>query len=143
MIKNPDDEGSELLKIRAHHILCMQGFQGLGYSRDFTRNMTLICEKIQKNPSFFIKIIIEADSICEYCPNLLDGLCNLEMDSLKLISSMDSLVLKSLKMESGSVISSVQLKNLASSLTPKKVEKICGDCSWRVDCLYFQEKCLI
>ncbi len=143
MIKNPDDEGSELLKIRAHHILCMQGFQGLGYSKEFTRNMTLISEKIQKNPSFFIKIIIEADSICEYCPNLLDGLCNLEMDSLKLISSMDSLVLKSLKMESGSVISSVQLKNLASSLTPKKVEKICGDCSWRADCLYFQEKCLI
>ncbi|EKF85231.1 DUF1284 domain-containing protein [Methanobacterium formicicum] len=142
MVKNQDDDGSEPLRIRAHHILCMQGFQGLGYSEEFTRNMTLITEKIQKNPSFFIKIIIEADSICEYCPNLSDGVCNLEMDSLKLISSMDSLVLKSLNLESGSVISSVQLKNLARSLSPKKVQKICGDCSWREDCLYFQEKCL-
>lgn len=143
MANYPDDGCSEPLMIRAHHILCMQGFQGLGYSKEFTRNMTLITEKIQKNPSFFIKIIIEADSICEHCPNILDGICNLERDSLKLISSMDSLVLKSLNMESGSVISSAQLKTLVGSLTPKKVEKICGDCSWRKDCLYFQEKCLI
>ncbi len=143
MVKNQDDGCSEPLRIRAHHILCMQGFQGLGYSKEFTRNMTLITEKIQKNPSFFIKIIIEADSICKHCPHLLDGVCNLEMDSLKLISSMDSLVLKNLNMEAGSVISSAQLKTLAGSLTPKKVEEICGDCSWREDCLYFQEKCLI
>jgi uncharacterized protein len=143
MIKNQDDDGSEPLKIRAHHILCIHGFQGLGYSKDFTRNMTIICEKIQKNPPFFIKIIIEADSICKYCPNLSDGVCNLERDSLKLISSMDLLVLKSLNIESGAVISSAQLKTLAGGLTPKKVEKICGDCSWRKDCLYFQEKCSI
>lgn len=143
MVKNQDDGCSEPLRIRAHHILCMQGFQGFGYSEEFTKNMTLITEKIQKTPSFFIEIIIGADSICQHCPHLLDGGCDMEMDSLKVISSMDSLVLKNLNMETGSVISSKQIKTLAGSLTPKKVEKICGDCSWRDDCLYFQEKCSI
>jgi len=67
----------------------------------------------------------------------------MEMDSLKFISSMDVLVLKNLNMEAGSLISSAQLKTLTGNLSPKIVKEICGDCSWRNDCLYFQEKCLI
>ncbi|MBI4813799.1 MAG: DUF1284 domain-containing protein [Methanobacterium sp.] len=143
MVKNQDDASSEPVRIRAHHILCIQGFQGLGYSKEFTKNMTLITEKIRNNPSFFIKIVIGADSICKHCPHLLNGVCENEMDSLKFISSMDSLVLKSLNMEAGYLISSAQLKTLTMSLSPKIVKEICGECSWRKDCLYFQEKCLI
>lgn len=143
MLKNQEEIGSYPLRIRAHHILCMQGFQGLGYSKEFTKNMTRITEKILNNPSFFIKIIIGVDSICKHCPHLSDGKCGMELDSLKVISSMDALVLKSLNMEAGSVISSEELISLTGTLTPKTVKKICGDCSWRKDCLYFQEKCFI
>ncbi len=142
MVKNQEDARSEPLRVRAHHILCMQGFQGLGYSKEFTRNMTQITEKIRNNPSFFIKIVIGADSICKHCPHLSNGVCEMEMDSLKFISSMDVLVLENLNMEAGSVISSAQLKTLTGSLSPKIVKEICGDCSWRKDCLYFKEKCI-
>jgi uncharacterized protein len=143
MVKNREDACSDPLRIRAHHILCIQGFQGLGYSKEFTKNMNLITEKILNNPSFFIKIIIGVDSICKHCPHLADGMCGMELDSLKVISSMDALVLKNLNMEAGSVISSQELVSLTGSLAPKTVKKICGNCSWRNDCLYFQEKSLI
>lgn len=143
MLKKRYEDGSEPIRIRAHHILCIQGFQGLGYSKEFTKNMTLITEKILNNHSFFIKIIIGADSICKHCPHLSNGVCRMEMGSLKFISSMDSLVLKKLNMEAGSVISSAQLKTLTGNLSPKIIKEICGDCGWRNDCLYFQEKCLI
>jgi|WetSurMetagenome_2_1015567.scaffolds.fasta_scaffold279964_2 uncharacterized protein len=143
MVKNQKDACSDPLRIRAHHILCIQGFQGLGYSKKFTKNMALITEKIQNNPFFFIKIIIGADSICKHCPHLLDGVCEMEMDSIKVISSMDALVLKNLNLEAGSVISAAQLKTLTGSLSPKIVKEICGDCGWRDNCLYFQETCLI
>ena len=36
--KNQEDAYSDPLRIRAHHILCIQGFQGLGYSEEFTKN---------------------------------------------------------------------------------------------------------
>ena len=39
----------KILSIRAHHFLCMQGFQGYGYSEDFIRNMAGIIEYIREN----------------------------------------------------------------------------------------------
>ena len=37
--------GSEPIRIRAHHLLCMQGFQGYGYNKTFTENMTHIAPR--------------------------------------------------------------------------------------------------
>jgi hypothetical protein len=135
--------GSEPIGIRAHHLLCIRGFQGLGYSEEFTINMTLITEKIRNNPSFFIKVITEADSICKHCPYLQKDLCNIGTDSGEGIRAMDISVLEELDIESGSLISSSQITVLTDNISPKAVKTICGNCGWREDCLYFQEKCLI
>jgi hypothetical protein len=141
MLIDQKEDGSEPIKIRAHHILCMQGFQGLGYSEEFIINMARITEKIQKNPSFFIKVITEADSICKHCPHLQKDVCNMGTDSGEGIRDIS--VLKELDMDSGSLISSAQLTIFTDNLSPKIVKTICGKCRWQKDCLYFLEKCLI
>lgn len=142
MVKDvKNDVGSEPIRIRAHHILCMQGFQGLGYSKEFAENMARIKDQIIQNPSSFIKVIIGADSICKCCPHNSKGICNIESSS-KNIRAMDSIILENLDIEEGSVISSASIPSIAMNLSRQKVKELCGSCSWRNDCLYFQEKML-
>lgn len=143
MVKiTPNDIGSEPIRIRAHHLLCIQGFQGLGYSEEFTINLARITEKIRNSPSFFIKVITGADSICKHCPHLQEDLCNMGTESGEGIRAMDVSVLEELDIESGSLILSSQITVLTDNMSPKAVNAICGNCGWREDCLFFREKCL-
>ncbi len=46
-----------IINIRAHHLLCLQGFQGYGYSQDFVRNMAEIIKKIGKTTEAYKSLI--------------------------------------------------------------------------------------
>ncbi|MBP1946335.1 DUF1284 domain-containing protein [Methanobacterium petrolearium] len=141
MVKNvKNGVGSEPIRIRAHHLLCMQGFQGFGYNKKFTENMAQIIEKTIKNSSSFIQVMIGTDSICQMCPHNSQGICN--RDSSNNIKIMDSAVIEKLKIEQGSVHSSASLLSKTMKLNSQTVKKLCGNCSWRNKCLYFQEKML-
>ena len=60
--------------IRPHHLLCLQFFEGKGYSDDFVKNMTDIHEKLlRENPK--INIVEGVDDICKNCPNNDGGKC--------------------------------------------------------------------
>lgn len=137
-VKN--DVGSEPVRIRAHHLLCMQGFQGLGYNKEFTENLTRIIEKTITNSSSFIKVIIGADCICECCPHNLKGTCDIE--SSNNIKNMDSTILEKLAIKDGLVYSSALLLSKTKNLSGGTVKELCGSCSWKDKCLYFQEKML-
>ncbi|MDF2503348.1 MAG: hypothetical protein K0R06_839, partial [Clostridium sp.] len=51
----------KVLNIRAHHFLCMQGFQGYGYSDDFVAHMSKIVNYIRKNLDCKINLINSCD----------------------------------------------------------------------------------
>jgi hypothetical protein len=141
MVKNvKNGVGSELIRIRAHHLLCMQGFQGFGYNKKFTENMAQVIEKTIKNPSSFIQVTIGTDSICKMCPHNSQGIC--DRQSSNNIRIMDSAVLEKLEIKQGSVHSSASLISKTMKLNDQTVKRLCGSCSWRDKCLYFQEKIL-
>ncbi|HEX3014471.1 MAG TPA: DUF1284 domain-containing protein [Methanobacterium sp.] len=71
------------MKIRAHHLLCMQGFQGYGYSEDFSKNMAEIIEILQNFPKHKIEIIAGTDVICAFCPYNINGSCQENHESLE------------------------------------------------------------
>ncbi len=57
--------------IRPHHLLCLQFFEGKGYSDDFVRQMAEIHRTLNKeNPQ--INIVEGVDDICKKCPNRSD-----------------------------------------------------------------------
>ena len=60
---------SDPMRIRAHHLLCMQGFQGYGYSKDFALHMLKVMDHIMDNPLCELDIITECDEICLHCPH--------------------------------------------------------------------------
>ena len=119
------------MKIRAHHILCVQNYIGYGYSEDFKVHMDEIVKKLRDDPR--IEITEGCDDICAACPYNENGQCS-SLDKVKL---MDEKTADALGLKCGDRIS----WNTASDMASKQIfetqlfVKICGSCQWYDICL--------
>jgi hypothetical protein len=126
-----------IINIRAHHLLCLQGFQGYGYSQDFVRNMAEIIKKIESNPE--LQIITGCDDICSYCPHQLEGVCQKDAGSVSGIKDVDRRVLQHLDLKEGIKGRARDFISLAKARlrSISDIKDICGDCDWKEECLWF------
>lgn len=126
-----------ILKIRAHHLLCLQGFQGYGYNRDFVRNMTEIVGKIESDPEF--QIITVGDDICSCCTYYVERECRKNPDSAREVKNIDMRVLEKLNLKDGITgrakdflyLTNTNLRNRSDLID------ICGKCEWKEKCLWY------
>ncbi len=131
-------EVSTTMKIRAHHLLCMQGFQGYGYSEDFSKNMTKIVEILRSFPEKKIQVVNECDIICSCCPYNVKEICSKDPESYEKIMRMDTKIIEKLELscgdifEAGKIFSHVNKKLKSYS----DINEICGDCKWSEKCLW-------
>lgn len=74
---------ANIIYLRAHHLLCLQGYQGYGYDEGFKAKMEDIIDQLANNNNEEYKLIItdSADDLCKSCPNLIDGKCLGDLDS--------------------------------------------------------------
>jgi hypothetical protein len=126
-----------MLDFRAHHLLCVQGFQGYGYNEEFTKNMIEVLKNIDRNPES--KIITECDIICTYCPHNINGICSQTVASTKKIKKMDLIVLNKLKLKEGVKGRIKEFISLANSTLKNlsDIQEVCGNCNWQKKCLWF------
>ena len=128
------------MKIRAHHLLCIQGFQGYGYSEEFTKNLSKIIRSLKSFSNQKIEIITECDIICSYCPYNIDEICHKDKESYEKIKEMDAKVLEKLEIPDKSTFKANEIFSITNKrLTGFDLEEICGDCSWKDKCLVFKE----
>jgi hypothetical protein len=127
---------NDILKIRAHHLLCMQGFQGYGYSDSFVEHMGEIVKYIKNNPKLKIIIGDYCDSICSECKNNMESVCS----NCENVDKMDRKLLHKLNLNSGKVVIVQEVMSLVKNKfqTQQDAYEICGDCSWREKCLWIQ-----
>lgn len=121
---------NEIIRLRAHHGMCLAFFKGKGYSNSFTDNMQSVLELMQKNPK--LQIISDRDVICEECPNLNGGKCA----TFDLVNDYDKKVLLLCGLTEGSELSWNDFSQLVSDkiISAGKRESICGDCEWSELC---------
>ena len=129
---------SKCLKIRAHHLCCIQGFQGYGYSPAFVSNMRSVIANIEAFPSRYVKLVSECDALCLSCPSKRE--CSTQKSILsQKIRDMDLAVMKKLNIEEGTVMQADKAFRLIKSKLDNAldVEDICGTCKWRQKCLWY------
>ena len=116
--------------------MCLQGFQGYGYSEDFTKNMTRI-NLARKSDNTSICLTDSPDDICKSCPNLKNNICENELQNNKIVK-MDNEVLK--KIDKVQEYNSKDLFDEISQIfnTKESVTKICFNCMWHEKCLFYQ-----
>jgi len=127
------------MKIRAHHLLCLLGFQGLGYSPEFVRRMEKTRTALKKGPPFLIKVVEEGDDICSACPYCLEKECRKGKFSERRTREIDRKIIKALCLKKNQVIKSSQVIPLIKEKlgTFPRLIKICGKCGWREACTYY------
>lgn len=121
------------MKIRAHHLLCAQSFNGKGYNKNFVDNFRNVLVEIQKNK--IISIINYPDDICSACPHNGNG-CKKEKGSEKKIKEKDNKIMRILGLIIGAKIKSRSaLEQTKKAFSKAAIKKICKDCEWLKICL--------
>lgn len=121
---------SEFL-IRPHHMLCLQFFEGKGYSDEFVENMMHIKRKLeQENPA--VHIIEGTDDICANCPNNIEGKCKNEES----VRGHDSRVYTEVAGQIGKKASWEEITNAIRKniIEAGKIRQVCVQCQWSDIC---------
>ena len=126
-----------MLLIRAHHLFCIQGYQGYGYDNSFIENMNHIY-KLMLEDNECIQLCTYNDDICKKCPNLKDGFCINSKNNAKIVD-MDKKVLKIINYNNEKFNSKDLIRLLNKLISKKDILDICGKCMWIDKCLFYQQ----
>ena len=118
------------MKIRAHSLLCIQGFVGKGYSPEFVSNMTRVIESLGDDAP--VTVVDEPDVLCAACPNLAEGGCTLHGEgSEQGIVHQDRDVMARLGIAAGDTLPWGEIvSRIAARVAPDDLDDICGACPW-------------
>ena len=118
------------MRIRAHNLLCIQGFVGKGYSPEFVANMTAVIEQLGADTD--VTVLDEPDVLCSACPNLAESGCALHGEGSEAgIVQQDRDVMRRLGLTAGDTVSwSDILDRIRANVRPDDLDGICGACPW-------------
>jgi len=118
--------------LRGHHLLCVHGFRGMGYSPDFVKKMREIVEDIRnEEKDFLIKVVVTLDEACLTCPHHGEATCEASPNSEEHVTSMDRKVIEHLGLEpNGVYLKSEIIKRTAQKVRPDDLDYLCRNCSW-------------
>ena len=117
-----------MIKLRYHHLLCLQYFKGYGYDELFIENMMDIKNRIDDEE---IIITNSFDDLCSVCPNKIDNKCKWE----EKVNRYDNNIKNIIKLDTG-----IQYKY---GLIKEKLDCViksdcrmhaCDDCKWSKYC---------
>lgn len=117
--------------LRGHHLLCVHGFKGMGYSSDFVEKMSEIVEEIRDQTiDFPIQVVVGLDETCSFCPNKKEDYCN-SPKSNSFVINLDEKVVRHLGLKAGEEYKKSELVSLvAQKVKPEDLDHLCEDCSW-------------
>ena len=118
------------MRIRAHNLLCIQGYVGKGYSPEFVANMTRVVESLGDDVE--VTVVDRPDVLCDACPNLEASGCTLHGEgSEQGIVHQDRDVMHRLGIDAGSAHTwSDIMTRIRSNIRPDDLDDICGSCPW-------------
>ncbi len=90
------------IPLRAHHLLCLLGFQGIGYTADFIKNFQKVKRLIEQHPDLEIEVVDTCDVICIACPNMHNGECfKSGLKHNRMVKEIDRRVMEKLDIKPG------------------------------------------
>ena len=116
-----------MYKLRGHHLFCLLGYRGMGYSQKYVENMTRMHQTLRDNPRTWIQLVKGPDHLCEKYPN--SGEYHCEHDD---IYEMDAVILDKLGLNIGQILYwQVIESNIQKYALPSDIQTVCETCSWR------------
>jgi len=122
----------EKVVLRGHHLLCVHGFRGMGYSPAFVAKMAEIVQRIRDpQQDFPVQVVRGFDDTCLVCPNKGAEKCEANGDSEQHVQTLDRNVLTHLGLKEGGVYWKSELVQLTRErVEPEDLARLCEGCSW-------------
>jgi len=118
------------MKLRGHHLICLQFFKGKGYSKIFVENTKRIVDFWENNSAEIVK---GSDDVCNFCPFIKNGRCN-HPKYKKEIEKIDELALKLLGLNVWDKVRKSFVKKQLLKIFEEWREKACKSCEWKKIC---------
>ncbi|TMW70670.1 DUF1284 domain-containing protein [Alteribacter natronophilus] len=119
-------------QLRGHHLLCVHGFQGMGYSPGFVKRMDEIVTQIRdEDQDFGIRVLVDLDDACQVCPHNGGTHCAASPGSDAHVKGLDTRAVEHLKLKPGKLYRKSKLVEwTARMVKPDDLDHICRGCSW-------------
>lgn len=121
------------MRLRAHHLLCVQKFTGHGYDGAFTEHMKKLVARLGEFADEPITVVDCCDDICAACPENGGGVCG----SRDKTARLDADVMRECSLSVGETRGWVELSRTAREriFETEKFGLICRECEWYELCL--------
>lgn len=114
------------IRLRGHHLLCLLGYRGMGYSEAYAANMTRVHERLRTEPDTSVMLVEGPDDLCVCFPADQPYHC----DNGRVFSK-DAFVLETLGLKTGETRTWADIaKRLAERVTPGDIPNMCAACPW-------------
>lgn len=113
--------------LRGHHLFCLLGYRGMGYSQEYVENMTRLHQTLRDNPEARIQLVKGPDQLCEKYPN--SGEYHCQDDN---IYERDAAILEKLGLKFDQILIWKDIESLIQKyIVPSDIQIMCESCSWR------------
>ncbi len=125
------DPETPVVRLRGHHLLCLHGFRGLGYSAEFRSNMCRVRDRLLGSPDILVEVTASPDDICAACPHLSNERCSKrDEDSESRIHAKDAAILSRLSLSPGDRMPAQDLFALTGDRFGEGLDEVCSSCRW-------------
>jgi hypothetical protein len=115
-----------MIRLRGHHLVCLLGYRGMGYSEAYAANMTRVHSRLRKEPETPVLIVTGPDDLCAWFPEDQPYHCEDEN-----VHERDAAVLKQLGLEPGLQTTWREVEQgLAKRFVPADIPRLCSTCPW-------------
>ncbi|WBL17167.1 DUF1284 domain-containing protein [Sutcliffiella sp. NC1] len=116
-----------MYKLRGHHLFCLLGYRGMGYSKEYVENMTKLHQTLRNDPETWIQIVKGPDQLCEKYPNTGEYHCK-----DKTIYERDAAILEKMDLKIGQMLKWKDIEfRIRQHVVPTDIQTVCESCSWR------------
>lgn len=116
-----------MITLRGHHLFCLAGYRGMGYSEEYAKNMTAIHNRLRENPNTVVHLVNGPDCLCEKYPK--DKECHCLNEN---IYERDAAILSLLNLQVGQTLSWGEIEEkIKQYVKPSIIHTICSTCEWK------------
>lgn len=116
------------LELSAHHVLCVHGFRGMGYSPGFVAGLTAVVDALRADPGLRVRVRVGSDQVCRACPSLTPGGCARYGRG---VVAQDARVAARLGLAQGEVHAWAALQDrVRARVAPGDLAGLCRGCPW-------------
>jgi len=117
-----------MFQLRGHHLFCLLGYRGMGYSEEYVKNMTRLHQTLRNYPKSFIELVKGPDQLCDKYPNSGPNHCQDQN-----IYERDAMILKKMGLSIGQILTWEDIEaTIRKNAVPTDIQTICKSCSWRL-----------